>query len=198
MNPVLDTAGRPAAPVVRAADLRVWHEAAAVLADAEQQRAEMRESGLAAFEAERRRGHEEGAERGAAEMAQRMLVMGAAAEAALDGIEQALPGLVCDVVESLLGQFDLHDLLRPAVRHALGRLRLGTAATIRVAPEDMVAVRAACAEADVPAGLRIEADPSLSRGRCLVESDLGTVELGLEAQLAVLRANLAAAWEQAA
>lgn len=190
--------GRPAANVVRAAELRVWHDAAAMLADTKRQAADMHAASVAAFEDERRRGYAEGLERGAAEIAERVTATGAAAGALLQQIEHALPGLVCDAVENLLGALDLGDLLRPAIRHALGRLRLNTAVTIRVAPDGVAAVRAAC---DVPggaSGLHIQTDPGLAPGRCLLESELGTVDLGVEAQLSILRSTLAAAWEQAA
>ncbi len=187
-------AARPAAKVVRAAELCVWHDAAAMLADAKRQAADMQAASKEAFEAERQRGYDEGLERGAKEMAGRMTAAIAAADALLQQIERALPALVCDAVENLLGTFDPQDLLRPAVQHALKRLRLNATATIRVAPEGVAAVRAVC---DMP-GLHVQADPSLAQGRCLLESELGTVELGLEAQLSVLRSTMTAAWEQAA
>jgi len=190
--------GRPAGVVIRAGELRVWHDVAAMLADAEKQKRKMLGASVAAFEAERRRGYDEGLERGAEEMARRLAATGVAAKAALDAIEAALPALVCDAVENVLGTFDLHDLLRPAVQHALSRLRLSGTVTIRVAPGSVPEVRAACdAVPSAAASLRVEADATLALGRCLVESDLGTVELGLEAQLSILRTTLAAAWEQA-
>ena len=187
-------AARPAAKVIRAAELRIWHDAAAMLADAKRQAADTQAASAAAFEAERQRGYDEGIKRGASAMAERMTVASAAADALLRQIERALPGLVCDAVENLLGALDVQDLLRPAVQHALGRLRLDAAATIRVAPEGVAAVRAAC---DLP-GLNIQADPGLAQGRCLLETELGTVELGLEAQLSILRSTMTAAWEHAA
>lgn len=190
--------GRPAANVVRAAELRVWHDAAAMLADTKQQAADMHAASAAAFEAERRRGYDEGLERGAAEIAERVTATAAAADALLQQIERALPGLVCDAVGNLLGAFDLGDLLRPAIRHALGRLRLNAAVTIRVAPDGVAAVRAACDAPGGASGLHVQADPGLAPGRCLLESELGTVDLGIEAQLSILRSALAAAWEQAA
>lgn len=186
--------GRPAAKIIRAAELCVWQDAAAMLANAKRQAAGTLAASAVAFDAERQRGYDEGLERGASEMAERMIAAAAAAAALLQQIERALPSLVCDAVENLLGTFDLRDLLRPAVQHALGRLRLNAAATIRVSPESVAAVRAACDAT----GLTIQADPSLAPGRCLLETELGTVELGLEAQLSILRSAMTAAWEQAA
>ena len=191
--------GRPAATIIRGSDLRIWRDAGAMLEDAQRQAASIREAATAAFEAEARRGYQEGRERAAEEMAQPLLAASQAAEAALREIEAAMPALVCDIIEGMLGDCDLRELLRPAVRHAIGRLRRGTAAVLRAAPDCLQALRVALEEApDAALGVRIEVDPALAAGRCLFESELGTVELGIEAQLRVLRDMMHSRWEKAA
>lgn len=191
--------GRPAGPVVRASELPVWHEAADMLAAARAESRLLREDAAVYRAAEGERGYEEGQARAASLLSSRLLELDQAAATALGGMETALPGLVCDLIVEMLGRLPPGEGLRLAVGHALTRLRRGTAATLRVAPADRPVLDAVLAEAGPPAlGLAIETDPALAPGRCLLESGLGSAELGLEAQIRVLRETIAARWEQAA
>lgn len=190
---------RPVGPVVRAAELCLWREAAAALENAVTEAASLRGTATDAYEAERRRGYDEGREQAATEVARRLLAMEQAANAANREVEAALPGLVCDIIETILGEREPAELLRRAVRHALGRMRRGASASLRASPDCQAALRAAIDEMPHGAdGLRLEVDPALAPGRCLFESELGVVELGVEAQLRLLRETMTERWEQAA
>lgn len=191
--------GRPAGPVVRASELPIWRDAAAMLAAARTEAASLREDASAYRAAEAERGYGEGQARAASLLSSRLLELDQAAAVALAGMERALPGLVCDLVAQMLGQVPACEGLRLAVRQALTRLRRGTTATVRVAPADRPVLDAVLAEAGPAAlGLAIETDPALVPGRCLLESGLGSAEIGLEAQIRVLRETMAARWDQAA
>lgn len=75
------------------------------------------------------------------------------------------------------------DILLAMARVALGRMGDRVEATVRLHPADVAAVTRAGAPSD---GLVLEADPSLPRGGCRVESVVGSVDLGVDAQLTEL------------
>lgn len=181
--------GQPAGPLVRGAELGVWASASEALDAARRTAAEIVAAARDAHEAERRRGFDEGRQDGAEQAA--CLLAGAAKEASarLDRIEAALPELVLETVAAILGSFDVRDLVAPAVSRALGRLRRGASATIRVAPGGVEPVRAALAGAG-GAAICVEPDPALAEGRCVLSSEQGDVELGVEAQIRALRSGL--------
>ncbi len=75
-----------------------------------------------------------------------------------------------------------HDLVMTIARVALDRLGEGTAATIRLNPEDYRAVVALHGDAWAGVRVRVLADDGVTRGGCKVESDIGLVDGSVEAQ----------------
>ena len=184
---------RPAGTLVRGAELGAWASASEALRDARARAGAILASAHAARDAERRRGHAEGYDEGAERAAALIARATADAAARLDRIEAALPELVADAVARILGSFDVRDLVVPAVSQAMGQLRRGAAATLRASPGCVEPLRALLAETGGEA-IRLEPDPGLAEGRCVFSSELGDVELGVEAQLRALRQGLRAGW----
>ena len=75
-------------------------------------------------------------------------------------------------------------LVAALVKVAMEKLQRGTAATVRVNPEE-VADWNRYFEGNSSADIRVEvtADPSVEVHNCILETELGTTELGLDAQL---------------
>jgi flagellar assembly protein FliH len=75
-------------------------------------------------------------------------------------------------------------LVAALVKVAMEKLQRGTAATVRVRPEE-VADWNRYFEGNTGADIRVEvtADPSVEVHNCSLETELGTTELGLDAQL---------------
>jgi flagellar assembly protein FliH len=75
-------------------------------------------------------------------------------------------------------------LVAALVKVALEKLQHGTSATVRVRPEE-VADWNRYFEGNGGGEIRVEvkADPSVEAHNCILETDLGTTELGLDAQL---------------
>jgi len=75
-------------------------------------------------------------------------------------------------------------LVAALVKVAMEKLQRGTAATVRVHPEE-VADWNRYFEGNSSADIRVEvtADPSVEVHNCILETELGTTELGLNAQL---------------
>lgn len=84
------------------------------------------------------------------------------------------------------------ELLLAMARVAIDRLGDGVVATIHLHPDDhraMTSVRARRPDA-VQAAVAIEADLTVARGGCIVRSEFGVIDLGLEAQIAELSRSL--------
>jgi type III secretion protein L len=184
----------PLGPIVRQEELGIWGDAQAALEAAERHRKRMRAWTLAAYQRERQRGRDEGLAIAREEAAELIATTTARASAYLQRLEQDLPTLVLDVIEDLLGHFDPGDLLVRAVRHALTKLQAGGEIRLRVAPEQSALLRAALGELgeNGSAMVEIEVDPALNAGQCVLWSEFGNIELGLEAQIAALRKGLLA------
>jgi flagellar assembly protein FliH len=81
------------------------------------------------------------------------------------------------------------ELLVAMARVALERLGENTSATIRLSPEDYAAIGASANLGD--SGIvRVVADPLVSSGGCMVQSDFGLIDLTLDAQLDEITAAL--------
>ncbi|MBS0960428.1 type III secretion system stator protein SctL [Acetobacter thailandicus] len=139
------------------------------------------------------RGYQEGCDKAAGDMAQRLLSADQAVAKILQDLEQNLPSVIADVVDDIFGRLDISAVLPHAIRHTLTKIRQGTLATLRVAPDCAELIRPVLAELPPP-GIQLETDPYLPAGRCVLESELGVAELGIKAQLAVLRDYLTTKW----
>lgn len=181
---------RPLGPLVWAEEVGLWNDAAEARAAAERHLQRVRAWARTAYQRERARGHAEGRAAGAEEAAR--LVARAAAQAARQKavLERELPHLVMDIARDVLGAFDPGETLIRAVRHAIEQKYGGGEVRLHVAPALADALAREFAGCDGQEGrplVRIEADPALSAQQCVLWSEFGNIDLGLEAQLRALR-----------
>jgi flagellar assembly protein FliH len=76
-----------------------------------------------------------------------------------------------------------HDLLIAMTRVALERLSGSATVTVRFNPGEYEAIGGAGVASTLGTNVTIVADPRVDRGGCLVESDLGTLDVGIDAQI---------------
>jgi type III secretion protein L len=185
---------KPLGPVVRGHEIGIWGRAAEALAAAERHRDGMRASAEEAYRSEMQRGYDDGWAAGAAEAARLVAAATARVEQHANALENELPALVADIVEQILGSFDPGELLPRAVRHALAQVRASADLHLRVAPEGAESLRRSLADLAGPDGanVRVEVDPSIKPGDCVLCSELGNIELGIAAQIRALREGLEA------
>ena len=81
------------------------------------------------------------------------------------------------------------ELLVAMARVALERLGENTSATIRLNPEDYAVIGAQTHLGD-SAVVRVVSDPLVSSGGCLVQSDFGLIDAGIDAQLGEMASAL--------
>jgi type III secretion protein L len=185
---------KPLGPVVRGHEVGIWGQAAEALAAAERHCDSMRASAQEAYQRERQRGYDDGWAAGAAEAARLVAAAAARVEQHANALEKELPALVADIVGQILGSFDPGELLSHAVRHAVGQVRTGADLHLRVAPQGAESLRRSLADLARPngAGVRIEVDPAIKPGDCVLCSEFGNIELGIAAQVRALREELEA------
>jgi flagellar assembly protein FliH len=82
-------------------------------------------------------------------------------------------------------------LLLAMARAALDRLGETSSATIRLHPDDYRAIAAPGEPEAAPGSVRVVADATIAPGGCVVQSDVGLIDVGLDAQLAEIAAVLA-------
>ncbi|TWB93014.1 nodulation protein NolV [Bradyrhizobium macuxiense] len=184
---------RPRGPLIPAAELEIWCDAAQTRAAAERHLQRVRSWAGKAYERERARGHAEGLKAGAEEMAR--LVAQAASELARRKavLEQELPALVVEIVSDLLGDFDPGEMLVRAARHAIEQKYNSAEVCLHVSPLKADALVREFAAYDGREGrpkVKIGPDPALTVDQCVLWSEFGNVDLGIAAQLRALRHGL--------
>lgn len=190
---------RPVGPLIPASEHEIWDNATEARSAAERHLQRVRGWAHAAYRRERARGHTEGFNDGAKEMAQ--LIGRTVSELARRKtvLEQELPQLVMEIVSDLVGAFDPGDLLVKTVRRAIERDYGRAEVCLHVSPTQADALAREFAEFDGREGrpkVRIDSDPALSPQRCVLWSEYGNVDLGLTAQLRALRLGFGLRSEQ--
>jgi flagellar assembly protein FliH len=106
----------------------------------------------------------------------------------LRGAEHQVLRLAMAIARRILDR-ELHvdrGMLLAMARVALDRLGDRSSATIRLHPDDNAAILARRVDENAAGPVQIVADPLIGRGGCIVQSDFGLVEVGLDAQFAEL------------
>ena len=108
------------------------------------------------------------------------------------GTEQQVVRLAMAIARRILDRELTVDrgLLIAMARVALDRLSDRSSATIRLHPDDHAAIVARRDSAEASEHVQIVADPVVGRGGCLVRSDFGLMEVGLDAQFGELARTL--------
>lgn len=165
---------------------RAEDEAAAVLAQARAEAATLRTAARAEGEAE-----------GRAEAAAVLAAAAAARDASLEAARAEVARAALVAAERIVGAALALDpaLVGGVVAEALARARRARRVVVRVHPEDLpvaeslrarIAARAGAAE-----GFALAPDPSVGRGGCVVESELGRVDARVATKLEALERALA-------
>lgn len=190
-GPIFTPKGR----IIRADDVTAWHEGDAFLAAARAEAGRI----IADAQAERERliaqGHAEGERAGEAAITRRVAEATHRLDQLLDQSESWLANLVVDTVERILGEQDRRECTLAAAVTALRAFRHARRLVVRIPPAAVGWVETGLEQALEPALralLVIQPDPHLHDGRCVVSSELGIIEAGIDEQIAALRAGLAA------
>lgn len=186
----------PGTRLIRAEEYSRQLEAGELLAAARPRADAIRAEAEEAYETRRREGYEDGVMEGRMEQAEKMMETAMQAVEYIENIEETLVKVVTSAVRKIIGELDERERIVRVVRTALVSVRSQQKVLIRVCPADEPAVREALAAmiASAPGGvsfLDVSADPRMKPGDCILESELGVVDAGLETQLRALENALA-------
>lgn len=186
----------PGTRLIRAEEYSRLLEAGELLAAARGRADAIRAEAEEAYETRRREGYEDGVMEGHMEQAEKMMETAMQAVEYIENIEETLVKVVTSAVRKIIGEMDERERIVRVVRTALVSVRSQQKVLIRVCPADEPAVREALAAmiASAPGGvsfLDVSADPRMKPGDCILESELGVVDAGLETQLRALENALA-------
>ncbi|MDH3660599.1 MAG: type III secretion system stator protein SctL [Alphaproteobacteria bacterium] len=192
---------RPRGRIIPAEEIEAWQTGQSYMDAAAREAERLREEALLAFEEAKKDGFEEGRKEGAAAAASLLAETALRADRHLAAADQQIVDLALAVVRRVLGEFDVGQLTQNAALHALSRQRQSQHLTLHVAP-DMVDGLRADLDAGFEAGTRhlitVEPDPRLDRGQCRLASEIGFVDLGIEAQLNAIHRGLSEGLERQA
>ena len=188
-------APHPGTRLLRAEEYSRLLEAGELLAAARDRAEAIRAEAEEAYEARRREGYDDGVMEGRMEQAEKMMETAMQAVEYIENIEETLVGVVTSAVRKIIGELDEKERIVRVVRTALVAVRSQQKVLIRVCPADEAAVRDALSAmiASAPGGvsfLDVSADPRMKPGDCILESELGVVDAGLETQLKALESAL--------
>lgn len=183
----------PRGRIIRADEVQAWTTGQSYLEAAKREALRIRRDATNALKEEKRRGFEEGRLEGTQAATKLLMETKAKADRYLADADGQVIDLAMAVVQRVLGDLDVKDLILRAVHHALAKQRRDQPLTLHVSPEIADQLRLQIAEVfgDGDAHLiTIEADPRLEIGECRAASEIGFVELGLEAQIRALHQGL--------
>lgn len=181
----------PAARVLRAGDLAVLVQAQELLDNAHAQAGTILAGAQDAFEAERRRGYEDGKQEALLDQAEKMIETVGRTVDYFAGVENEMVDLVMAAVRKVVDGFDDREKVMVVVRNALAVVRNQKQMTLRMHPDEIEVVRGRINDilAAYPGVgyLDLMPDARLARGACILESEIGMVEASLDGQIEALR-----------
>jgi type III secretion protein L len=181
----------PQTKVVTASELIALREGEKVVAEALAQADSILAGAQAAFEAERKRGFQEGQEEARLEQAEQMIDNVSRTIDYFSKVETRMVDLVMQAVQKIVGDFDDTERVLHTVRNVLSVVRNQKQMTLRLNPQQVDTVKSHVNDllAAYPGVgyLDIVPDHRVALDACILESDIGIVEASMEGQLKALR-----------
>jgi type III secretion protein L len=183
--------GRPALRIIRAAQAEPWIDGYAFLQAAREEAETIRKDSADWLEQARAEGFESARQQGAEQISVLLGETSLQVDGWLAGLEASLADLALNIVREVLDEMDDAERVVRCTRKALSAFRQDQALTLFVPRQEVDAVRRRIkAELDSLPNIAVESDDQLTAGQARLSSPVGSVELGLEAQLQNLRRSL--------
>jgi type III secretion protein L len=182
---------RPALRILRAEQADLWIDGYAFVQAAEAHAVSIRQDSEQWLQSARQAGFESARLQGAEEVSLLLARTAQQVDAWLGGLEASLADLALGIAREVLDDMDDAERILRCTRKALGAFRQDQALTLWVPPADARAVRERLhAGLDQLPAIVVESDDQLQPGQARLSSPVGSVELGLDAQLTNLRRSL--------
>lgn len=183
--------------VLKAADYEQMLTYDQLLQQLEQRYAQREKVAAVALAKSIRRGFEEGQEKAQRQATEQMLLFSGRVNDTLAKLEEELVEVVINAVRKIVRSFDQEERVREAVQSGLELVRGSHKLLVRVHPQQQMAV---AAQLDaIPhrfSSLEVVGDAHLAEDDCILESDIGIVNAGLDLQLQVIEQTLRSAFSR--
>lgn len=181
--------------LVKAEDVAAVRSAGDIIASAETQAAKLREDALAAYEAEKRRGFEEGLQAGLRKVVEDKLDFAYESAACMEAVEGKLADIVVKALKKCVSQVGDRTLVVEIVRKAMKAvIRNQRQITLKVAPDMVDAVKARLDEilSDYPALERVDVveDSRLKGPAAIIETEAGVADASVDTQIAAIESSI--------
>lgn len=180
----------PERRIVKAAEVKAIADVRALLDAAATESERIRAAAQEAYAAEKQRGYDDGLAAGKDELAAELTRLSTEGARLVSDFEDRIPEIVMSALRQILGSYDQTELVMQTVSQALRMFHHQTELKLRVPPDQLEAVRARVGELRARNGagadIGVVADRHLPPGGCVLESELGSVDASIEAQLGVL------------
>ena len=181
--------------LVKAEDVAAVRSAGDIIASAETQAAKLREDALAAYEAEKRRGFEEGLQAGLRKVVEDKLDFAYESAAYMEAVEGQLADIVGQALKKCVSQVGDRTLVVEIVRKAMKAvIRNQRQITLKVAPDMVDAVKARLDEilSDYPALERVDVveDSRLKGPAAIIETEAGVADASVDTQIAAIESSI--------
>lgn len=182
----------PGIRVVRRDDYMLWTQAQNVINVAEQQAATIVADAENVFEHERQRGYNEGEQEARLKQAEKIMETVGQTVDYLARFEHEIVDLVMGAVRKVIDGFDEQEKVMAVTRNALAIVRNQKQITLRLNPSQVDMVRDRVDELlaafPVVGYIDMVGDTRVSKGGCILESEVGMIEAHLDGQIEALRA----------
>jgi len=186
----IDSAGISASPDTRLIKAAAWARYCTAEEIVEEARAyadTMRRASDEAFASEKQRGYDQGVLEGRMEHAEQIMDTVLKSIEYIEGLEKGVSALVGEALRKILGTLPPEEIMAGVVRQSLALVRGQKQVVLRVSPADEEAVRARMdaimREYASIAFLDIQSDGRLARGACILQSEMGVIDAGVETQI---------------
>lgn len=181
----------PSSPVLPADGHRQLLDGEALIEAAHAQADAIVAGAQAAYEAERRRGYDDGQAAARAEAAEQMIENVSRTVDYFSTVEQRMTQLVIQAMRRLVADYDDHERAALVVKAALAAVRNQKQVTLRMPVDRLELVRARVNDilAAFPGVgyLDLQPDGRLQGDACIVETEIGIVEASIDGQIAALQ-----------
>ena len=181
--------------LVKAEDVAAVRSAAEIIAAAESEAARLREEAGAAYEAEKRRGFEEGLQEGLRKVVEDKLDFAYESASYMEAVEGKLADIVVKALKKCVSQVGDRALVVEIVRKAMKAvIRNQRQITLKVAPDMVDTVKARLDEilSDYPALERVDVveDSRLKGPAAIIETEAGVADASVDTQIAAIESSI--------
>ncbi len=185
---------QPKSAVIPREEFAAVLDAEAIIAEAREKAAQIVRDAEATYEQRKQEGYEDGLTEGRLEMSEKMIDTVASSIDFLSALESKVVQLVTKSVKKVLGEIPQPDRITSVVKNAIAVARNEPKVTVRVCPSDVETVQSRVDEIMKPYPsinfIDVVPDTRLQEDGCVLETDIGIVDAGVETQLKAIHQSL--------